>query len=292
MKLPFTLSFIVPGISKCGTTTLCAMLAGHPQIFIPNVKEPNYFAMPADNRDHEHYIGLFSNAGPRQVIGEGSQLYSAHEFETMARDRIVAHNPDIKFIFMVRHPLERIESSFRELHHSGPNYVLNAPYTIKEAIDQFPALIQDTLYWQRINCYRQLFSDDNIMVIFLEDLKDDPHAIIKKCCEFLGVDAAFTNTVHNIKLNTGKEKLYDSQLLRAMRLNPHIGFKIARIPIQWQNRIFRGLGLRRPFRQPLQWDPATKASVIRQLQSDVENILAYGCKPADFWPDFNSPPIK
>lgn len=36
----FHLDFLVPGISKCGTTSLCALLNQHPHLFIPEEKEP------------------------------------------------------------------------------------------------------------------------------------------------------------------------------------------------------------------------------------------------------------
>ncbi len=38
------IDFIVPGFSKCGTTTLCDMLNSHEDVFIPPAKEPGYFA--------------------------------------------------------------------------------------------------------------------------------------------------------------------------------------------------------------------------------------------------------
>lgn len=263
------------------------MLADHPQIFIPKIKEPNYFALAQDKSNYDHYINLFSDAAPGQITGEGSQLYSAHEFEVVARNRILEHNPDIKLIFMVRNPMERIESSFREFHHSGPNLVINAPFTISEALEQLPALILDTHYWQRVNCYRERVPDTNILVVFLEELKHNPSEVLEKCYAFLGVETAFARSLRYIKLNASREKLYDSRLLRAMRTNPFTGFKIARIPIEWQNRIFSKIGLRRSFRGALHWDPETRIKVIQRLQEDAAKILHYCGKPADFWPEFN-----
>jgi len=38
------IDFLIPGFSKCGTTTLCALLAQHPSIYMPELKEPWYFS--------------------------------------------------------------------------------------------------------------------------------------------------------------------------------------------------------------------------------------------------------
>ena len=37
--------FIVPGFSKCGTTTLCFLLNQHPDIFLP-LREADFFGTP------------------------------------------------------------------------------------------------------------------------------------------------------------------------------------------------------------------------------------------------------
>ncbi len=70
----FKLSLIVPGLSKCGTSTLCAMLAQHPQIAFSNPKEPLFFC----NSDYEnlwsYYFSVFPPPNDRLVFGEGSDL--------------------------------------------------------------------------------------------------------------------------------------------------------------------------------------------------------------------------
>lgn len=40
MALP---DFLVAGVPKAGTTALHAALAGHPELFLPPVKEPKFF---------------------------------------------------------------------------------------------------------------------------------------------------------------------------------------------------------------------------------------------------------
>ncbi len=42
--------FFIVGHAKCGTTALYEMLRTHPQIYMPELKEPAYFATDLRNR--------------------------------------------------------------------------------------------------------------------------------------------------------------------------------------------------------------------------------------------------
>ena len=139
-----TIDFLVPGFSKCGTTTLCALLAQHPDIYIPALKEPWYFSADDFERRGADYARHFLPAFPGQLLGEGSVSYSGYEKEDISIARIRDNNPDCRFIFIARNPLRRIESSYREMHHSGVKFGLNAPYSLSENLQVFPQLIRDS----------------------------------------------------------------------------------------------------------------------------------------------------
>ncbi|MDH0892826.1 MULTISPECIES: sulfotransferase domain-containing protein [unclassified Pseudomonas] len=279
--------FLVPGISKCGTTTLCYLLGEHPEIFIPEIKEPNYFVNEDLSEHRPFYEGLFAPAAPGQLLGEGSQLYSTVEFEKLVSTRLREHNSEMKLIFSVRNPLKRIESSYREHHHSGPSYAINTPFGIAAAMTALPALLDDSRYWQRLQNYRRHFRDDQILVVFLEDLQQEPQRVLGQCYEFLGVDSGFVNAVASTtQLNAGEEKLYDTRLLRYLRTHGRTGFKIASIPIPTQDKLFRRLGLRRPFTKPIRWSEEARARVVDTLKADIAELLAYCGRPADFWKEF------
>ena len=280
------IDFLVPGISKCGTTTLCYLLGEHPQIFIPAIKEPHHFNRADMVENRAEYEALFREAQAGQLLGEGSQMYSAEEFGELVSARLALENPQMKLIFCVRNPLKRIESSYREFHHSGPHYALNAPFGIDNAITELRALLADSCYWTRLQSFRKHFSDAQILVVFLEDLQESPQQELERCYSFLGVDSSFRNPSAGAQLNSRDEKLYDTRLLRLLRTNNFTGYKLAKLSIQHQDRIFTRLGLRRPFTTPLHWDPATKQMVIARLRDDIQQLLHYCDKPANYWTEF------
>jgi hypothetical protein len=83
--------FFIVGHAKCGTTALYEALRRHPDIFMPRLKEPWYFArsnphpqaggegsIAYTGRKREtlqEYLANFTEARPDQLIGEGSTSY-------------------------------------------------------------------------------------------------------------------------------------------------------------------------------------------------------------------------
>ncbi len=79
--------FFIVGHPKCGTTALYEMLRRHPQIFMPALKEPAFFATDLRSRFQrkgtgplpvtlEQYLALFDAATPRAAGGGGLLLVS------------------------------------------------------------------------------------------------------------------------------------------------------------------------------------------------------------------------
>lgn len=282
------IDFLIPGFSKCGSTTLCALLWQHPDIFIPGVKEPWYFSAERYEERAGEYNELFADARETQKLGEGSVSYSGYRTEAVSIRRIREHNPQCRFIFIARNPLRRIESSFREMHHSGVQFGIDAPYSLGECMTVLPAMVRDSCFFERISAYVEGFGEEAILVLFLEDLIKEPVAELTRCFTHLGVDPGFAVDV-DIHLNRGSTKLYDSRLLRYMRNRPATGLRLAKIDPRTQDKFLRPIGLRRPFgKQPITWDEQARSRLEKTVIPDSRRFLeAYG-KPADFW-DLNPP---
>ena len=73
-------NFFIVGAPKCGTTALYAYLRQHPDIFMPETKEPNFFGHDIERRrsqrlTEEEYLALFRLAGDARRVGEASVRY-------------------------------------------------------------------------------------------------------------------------------------------------------------------------------------------------------------------------
>jgi hypothetical protein len=279
------LDFVIPGFSKCGTSSLCDMLAGHPDIFIPEVKEPCFFLSPAIAENTPWYEALFAPGVGKRLWGEGSTFYSSASLEVGARERMLALYPDVRLIFVARDPLDRLESSFREFHSNGALYGIAAPFSFKEALVAIPNLIEDTSYWTRLQNYRRHMPDENIQVIFFEDLVSDPRGTLATSLKFLGarLDAIPATLPH---LNAGETKLRDTPAMRWLRQHPRLGPLLGRMPLDRQDRLAVPLGLRRRFddKDALIDRAAAHAYALDRLGDECRQLLAWCGKPLDFWP--------
>lgn len=210
MKLsPFIPDFLIIGAGKSGTTSLDKYLKQHPQIFIPSVKEPNFFGyenvkiedLEKDNPGEvsqflnsikylEEYLGLFKQAKPSQIIGETSNLYLKSEH---APGRIHHYNPKMKLIAILRQPVDRLYSRFLHLAREGalPTKSFEScldPNTIWWHRND---LIPEGYYYQNLSKYYSLFPKENIRVFLFEDFSYEPREVLKNIYKFLEVDPKF-----------------------------------------------------------------------------------------------------
>src|SRR5260370_39765533 len=94
--------FFIVGHAKSGTTALYEMLRGHPQIFMPDGKEPWFFASDMRPRFQPRaagalpqtlgeYLAPFGSAGPGQRAGGASSSYLGPR--TAAAEIAAGHPP-------------------------------------------------------------------------------------------------------------------------------------------------------------------------------------------------------
>ncbi len=275
------LDFVVPGFSKCGTTTLCSLLGEHPDIFIPAVKEPNFFAWKFD-KGWDWYERHFDEASEHQLWGDGSTSYLSESLAKQSCQRIIQNFPNTRFIFIARNPVKRLESSFREFHHSGNAYGVQVSNDINEALQSLPNMIADSQYWSLINIYRDSVPDDHIHVLFLEDFQQDPAGELKKCFAFLEVDEEFRTPGLERQLNAGTTKYCDTKTLRLIR-HLHLANRCLSMLGTHEDGWLRCFGLRKRFTLPIEWTAETRRWLHEALGDEIKTFLnSYG-KPDEFW---------
>lgn len=101
--------FFIVGGPRSGTSALYTYLRGHPNIFMPEFKEPHYFATDLYKRKRvvsslNKYLELFKGAGEEHyAVGEASVYYL---YSREAIRNILDFAPDAKFIAMIRNPID------------------------------------------------------------------------------------------------------------------------------------------------------------------------------------------
>jgi len=276
-----TLDFVIPGFSKCGTTTLCELLCQHPQVAIPR-KEPGYFAQNfGDGPDS--YAELFRGVGKGVLRGDASTTYSTEQFGDVASIRLASRFPGLRCIFIARHPMRRLESSFRQMHHIGHLFGVSAERDIAATLSKLPNMIADTRYWNILNRYRRFFPDEQIHLVFLEDLARQPEVEVRRCFRFLEIDPNVPLTDVTRQSNAGESKEYDTAAMRIIRRQRLLRGVWNRLSPSHRSSLARWLGLRRPFLQAIRWNPQTIKALREALAEDSSRLLAYAGRSPEFW---------
>ncbi len=99
--------FLVIGVPLCGTGVFSDYLGKHPDVFLLPLRGPHLFAtdLPRVRRVTEasDYSNLFENCPAGALVGETSKWYL---FSRVALPQIIAINPDIKLIVLLRNPID------------------------------------------------------------------------------------------------------------------------------------------------------------------------------------------
>jgi hypothetical protein len=156
---------------KSGTTSLHEWLARQPEVFLPSMKEPNFFSRDEVYRRGTSWYGsLFAPASEGQLAGEASVSYTDPELCEIAATRMAALVPRARLVCLVRHPIDRLRSHYRHQVQRGRE---RRPF--QEAIlDPKAHYVAQSLYFRCLKPYIDRYPRDHICVVRMEDLSVDP----------------------------------------------------------------------------------------------------------------------
>lgn len=185
-KKPIPNLFII-GSMKSGTTSLHEYLNEHPDVFMSDVKEPGYFAdcMNYYPKDREWYESLFKGVKEESIIGESSTNYTKLPICTDVVDKIWKFNPESKFIYLMRNPVDRVISHYWH----GVKYG-DERYDTMTAIKKKPEYTCFSDYATQLEPYIKRFGRDRIYTLTFESLIEEPGRELKAIFDWLGVDSS------------------------------------------------------------------------------------------------------
>jgi hypothetical protein len=200
------LDFAVIGAQKSGTTSLCEYLEAHPRIYVPPEKEIPFFA-----RDYRYEKGwewyaqeYFSDAPEDALWGTVTPQYMA---DPRVPQRMFETMPEIKLIALLRNPVYRAVSQYkmavkrgmesrtleRAIEDLADGERARRARGLQASIDNEPECYLAWGEYARIlGSYRSLFPEEQVLVLFSEDLEDEPREAIRSIMSFLGLPLDFT----------------------------------------------------------------------------------------------------
>lgn len=178
----FRLDAVIIGAQKAATTTLFDRLADHPGVSPCDPKEPMHFERSDWRAGMAGYAAMFPQAKGRVTL-EASTTYSFARSSEAAAARLQAHNADLRVIYVIRDPIDRIVSAHR--HAVSRGYALSPK--LETALGQWAGLVDNTRYASRLAPFRARFGPDRVLVLTFDDLTDDQEAAVARAQRFLGL---------------------------------------------------------------------------------------------------------
>jgi hypothetical protein len=178
-------NFMVIGAQRCGTTTIFDILRGHPGIVACRKKEPEFFSLEEQWRQRvDYYHGLFQQR-PGALYFEASTSYTFYPLRLLrVWDSIFDYNPRMKFIYLVRNPIERIVSAYALYYARG-----FTDLGIEGAIRSTRDFLDVSRYYTQIIPYIRRFGRDQVMILDFDDLVKTPSMVMQRIAAWLEIDA-------------------------------------------------------------------------------------------------------
>jgi hypothetical protein len=159
---------LIIGAMKCGTSSLFHNLAEHPQVcYCMPKKEPNFFASDADwSKGVDWYLKNWQfDLSKHKVALEASTDYTKVPVFPNAASRIENLQKSFnglrfKFIYIMRDPIERIESHIAHERLEGWKH---ASKNVRFGLHQH--LIDISSYYKQISEYYKRFNREEILLL-------------------------------------------------------------------------------------------------------------------------------
>ncbi len=191
-------TFIGCGAPKAGSTTLWKLLSLHPEIGMSKRKEVYFFTRQGEkvfgypmehgyyDRGLQWYSQHFAPFAEKKARGEFSPWYFA---SPAVRRRIQKDLPHVKLIFVLRDPVDRMYSHFREqlFYYDFNNPEKVGDFSKVEKSKYFHTYVCISSYHRHLAPWYEEFAEKQLKVVLFDDLRRDQLAVLNEIAQFLGV---------------------------------------------------------------------------------------------------------
>lgn len=233
------LDFVVIGASKSGTTSLFHYLREHPAIWLPTEKDAPFFS--ADEwyqRGWESVVDDCFHGAPEEALwGTVTPRYME---DPRVPQRMAALMPNLKLIALLRNPIDRALSQYRQQVRRGKEKrsfeeAVSTELTPKVAAQLREQWQQGSLkaserylltgeYGRILEKYRESLPRQQFLILFSDQLLADRGKAIDAIISFLGLQVGFRPVNLDTQFHTGGDRERFPGLLTSLK---RIG------PVRW-----------------------------------------------------------
>lgn len=203
-------NFFIVGAPRCGTTAMYEYLRQHPDVFMPERKEPHFFGsdliitpkLVYYTKDVREYLSLFAVARDEKRIGEASTNYLKSR---LAASEIKEFSPSAKIIIMLRNPVDVMYSLHGHVVYLGGEDIEDFESALEAEEDRKQGRripkgdgLVDSLFYreiakytEQVKRYFEVFGRDRVHIIIYDDLRKDTSWVYTETLRFLEVNPDF-----------------------------------------------------------------------------------------------------
>lgn len=161
-------NFFLVGAAKSGTTYIYECLSKHPNVFLPLYRSEVHFFDRNYQKGLNYYEKKYHKWRGEEAVGDMTPSYMQ---DLNIANLIYKNFPNAKIIFCLRNPVKRSHSAYWHIYR---NTKFN--YSFRECFNQRHSIFKQSLYYEKVKKYYDLFPPKNILVLIYKDLK-------KKSCK-------------------------------------------------------------------------------------------------------------
>lgn len=303
MKTKMLPNFLIIGAAKSGTSSLFRYLESHPDVYMPDYKEPNFFALvgrpvnfqgPGDDTTInlksvsiiDDYHNLFKGSDHFQCRGEASTLYLYAE---NAAENIFSLVPDMRLVCILRNPVDRAFSAYKHLKRDRREFAGSFEEALELESERIEKnwehlwhYVNQGYYYKQLSRYFSFFKRDQVMILLYEDLiRRNPDEIAKQLWAFLGLKETVFSTRR--VFNSSGETIIP--FLHDFIVKPNVIKKVLKIILPSKLMKSAGFFLKRVNVRPDEdrMDARTREKLIDIFESDILQLEGLIDKDLKHW---------
>ena len=273
----FAVDVFCIGVPRSRSTWLKEIMKGHCQIYVPEIKEPNYFVRTYNlYRDEDNptylcgwdwYRGLYSRALPGQVRVDFSvnMLFYKHDSARL----VAKYFPRARFIVVLRNPIDRTYSHY--WYDFAGDLRSIVPRTFEEALFN-SRLVECSRYFEQVRIWLDYFDIAKFYFMFDFDLDADTDLAMEGLSLFLDVENIFCKVSKDKVNGCYMYRPFYPPVLRMASFGRRNGFKKI-VDVIGKSRIGGMVDKygKRPFQYPAMGQD-TRERLKEWLMPDIENL--------------------
>lgn len=194
------IDFVISGFQKCGTTSLHNYLREQSSIYMPEEKEMYFYSRDNEVCNRKSYFDrFFKDVSSEDIIGFSDvDLIMSDE----ALDKVLLDHPNVKFILVIRDPVERAISAYNFEFSKGREKNSNILDALaSDYKSEIFGYISRSLYTSRVDSLLSKVEDKKVLLIDFNEMKNDKIKTIKRAKAFLS-DRSVMNVPSSIENKT------------------------------------------------------------------------------------------